>query len=311
MRPAIATVIGPGWEPGLVAHTRNSGLARVVGRCGDSAGLADVAARADAIFVGSEVPWLPEWDLDRFDLAARVIGVASDPPGAQLLEAAGIDDVIDSRTPPAGMLSFALASHPRDPGRVIEVTGPRGAPGRSEVALALAFASPHPALLIEADAAAPSLGLRMGLPLLGSGEVHQVGSVQLAPCSLTARPVHPGRVVAAITAARSVHGLTVVDGGPNSRWHQMVDVDAVVVVGEATDVGVVRLAHLCEGWMGPTPVLVINRHREDQDLRRVLRATGLEPAVVLPALDPPAQGQLPAGRMQSALKRLSVQRTAL
>src|SRR5690606_40910192 len=66
--------------------------------------------------------------------------------------------------------------------------------------------------------------------------------------------------------------------------------------------------HLCEGWMGPTPVLVINRYREDQDLRRVLRATGLEPAVVLPALDPPGQGQLPAGRMQSALKRLSIQR---
>ena len=312
MRPAIATVIGGGWERRLVEHTRATGLARLVGRCCDHAGLVDVSARADVVFIGSEAHWLPVSDLRRLAAATRLIGVATDAPGARLLDAAGVADVISADTPPAGMLAMALAECRRRPGIVVEVTGPRGAPGRSEVALALTYAT-GPAgssCLIEADHAAPSLGLRMLLPPSRPGTTHRAHGAALAPAPAGTSVAGRLQVAAHIDMSRETHATTVIDGGPHSSWHSIVDVDEVVIVGEANDVGVIRLARLCETWAGPTPHLVINRHRPGQDLRQVRRATGLEPAAVIPEHEMPRAGLLPTAAMRSALRHLRAQRTA-
>lgn len=313
MRPAIATVIGAGWEPRLVEHARATGLARLVGRCCDHAGLVDVASRADVVFIGSESHWLPASDLRQLAAATRLIGVATDTPGAKLLDAAGVSDVIGADTPPAGMLAMALAEHPRQPGRVVEVTGPRGAPGRSEVALALTYVAgaSEPSCLIEADHAGPSLGLRMMLPPARSGLMHRTRGASLVPAPAGTSVVGTVRIAGFIDSSRQTHATTVVDGGPHSAWHSIIDVEQVVIVGEASDVGVVRLARLCESWVGPTPHLVINRHREGQDLRQVRRATGLEPAAVISEHGMARPGLIPTAEMRKALRDLAPQRTAL
>ena len=313
MRPGIATVVGAGWEPRLVEHARTSGLARLVGRCCDPEGLADVARRADVVFIGSEVPWLAGSELGHLRAATRLIGVATDAPGALLLDRAGVVDVIDASTPPSGMLSVALSSLARRPGRLVEVTGPRGAPGRSEVALALAYASEDAGgvRLIELDPDAPSLGLRMALAPVPTRTVHALDRVGLDPSPVGTTAHRPSDTLRRIEDSRAVSGLVILDSGPHAVWHRMTDVDDVVLVGEATDVGVVRLARMCEAWLGPTPRLVINRHRPDQDLRRVRRATGLEPDAVIPELPMPPAGHRPPTQMVGALGGLLVQRTAL
>lgn len=307
MRPAIATVIGPGWEPRLVAHARTSGLARLVGRCYDATALVEVASRADTVYIGSDVPWLAHTDLRHLTDRTRLIGVAADAPGEKLLGRAGVAEIVDAATPPSGLLSIALAHAERDGRRLIEVTGPRGAPGRSEVALALAFAANG--CLVEADRAGPSLGLRMALPPTRQRTPVDFGDAVLCPEPAGAED--PVLDLAGLETFRNLRLTTIVDTGPDGGFHRVTDVDQVVIVGEATDVGVVRLARLCECWMGPTPALVVNRHREDQDLRRVIRATGLEPSAVIPALPTPRIGEPPHSRMRSALRALAGQRIAL
>lgn len=312
MRPAIATVIGPGWEPRLVEHARASGLARLVGRCCDFAGLEDIAARADAIFIGSETHWLRNADLRHLASITRLVGVATDGPGARLLDRAGVHDVVDATTTPSGMLTIALADRDR-PGQMIEVTGPRGAPGRSEVALALAYSARGDGgvTLIEADRTAPSLGLRMALVPSRERTRHRADGLVLhpAPVGLETEPL--ADMITLTERSRVSNAVTLVDSGPNSTWHRLVELDAVVFVGEATDVGVVRLARLCEAWLGPTPLLVLNRHRTDQDIRRVIRATGLEPVAVIPEITMPPSGSEPCHQMRKPLRSILGQRAAL
>jgi hypothetical protein len=313
VRPAIATVVGPYWESELVDHARMSGLARLVGRCRDAAGLADLASRADAVFIGSDVHWLPETDLRSMVGSTRLIGVATDGPGARLLDRVGVDEIIDASTPPDGMLSLVMLGWRPERGKLVEVTGPRGAPGRSEVALAFAYSAPavDGIALVEIDHAGPSLGLRMGLPPSSWPTTHRVEGVTLIPTPVGVDPVRVDQVLDLITTTVLHSNLTIVDAGPDSTLHRMTDIDEAVIVGEATDTGVVRLARLCEAWLGPTPHLVINRHQPDQDLRRVARATGLEPAAVIPKLPSPSNGSLPPARMRSALRGTTAQRTAL
>ena len=311
MRPSIATVVGPGWEPRLVDHARSTGLARLVGRCCDPAGLTDISPRADAIFIGSEAHWLASTDLRHLRPATRLIGVATDEPGARLLDRAGVDDIVDAHTPPAGMLSLALSRIAPPRGRLVEVTGPRGAPGRSEIALAAAFARGGSVRLVEVDHGAPSLGLRMGLRPSTQRILVSRHGVDLDPVPAGERSEPIERIIDMVNRSQFAHRSTILDAGPDSAWHLVMDVDDVIVVGEATDVGLVRLARLCEAWLGPEPQLVINRYQPDQDLRLVRRATGLEPVAVIPALSVPARGEPPVAQMVSALRATMTQRTAL
>lgn len=269
--------------------------------------LVDIAPRADTVYIGSDVPWLAHTDLHHLTDRTRLIGVATDAPGERLLDRAGVSEIVDASTPPSGLLSIALAHTERDERRLIEVTGPRGAPGRSEVALALALATNG--CLVEADRAGPSLGLRMALPPTRLRTPVDFDDAVL--CPEPAGVEEPELDLAALETLRNLRLSTIVDTGPDGGLHRVADVDQVVIVGEATDVGVIRLARLCERWMGPTPTLVVNRHRPDQDLRRVIRATGLEPCAVIPTLPDPRVGEPPHPRMRSALRALADQRIAL
>lgn len=307
MRPTIATVVGPDWEPRLVSHARTTGLARLVGRSSDLASLVEAASRADAIFIGSDVPWLTDVDFGLFADRTRIVGVASDTPGAALLDRAGAHQVVDATTPPAALLAIAMSCTQGDDRQLVEVTGPRGAPGRSEVALAMAWESG--ACLIEADRGAPSLGLRMVLPPDHVRRTHERDRMLLSPepIGVDSAPLD-AKAIEMLGGARRA---TILDAGPGSVWHRSVPVDVSVIVGEATDVGVVRMARLCEQWTGPTPLLVVNRHTPDQNIRNVIRATGLEPAAVIPLLPMPVPGSPPTGRMRAAVAGLVAQRTAL
>lgn len=304
MRPAIATVAGLGWEQELVRHARATGRARLLGRCTDPVSLREIAPRVDVLFLGSEVPWLDEVDVTAMRLVTHVVGVAGDRPGARLLAELGVDDIVAGTTPPAGLLAMATLHAPPPTRHVIEVTGPRGAPGRSEVAFALVHAAARrgPSVLVELDTDAPSLGIRAGLPP-GTRRMHPTDGPSLLPI-----PIGRGRSPLAGALVESVagaHRVTVLDGGPASEWHLRTDVDRVVVVGEATPCGLVRLAALFAEWTGPVPDLVVNRHVPGQDLDRVRAATGLEPAAVIPVLDD-MRGTCPHPRMERLLEPLAV-----
>jgi hypothetical protein len=312
VRPSIATVVGGVWEPRLIEMARGGSGARLVGRCSDLASLAGVAPHVDAIFIGSDAPWIHEADLRSLHLVTRLIGVASDAPGRRLLVAAGVEEIIESTTSPAGMLALATATMASDRGAVVEVTGPRGAPGRSEVALAMAFAGAarEPIAMLELDFDAPSLGLRLAVSPTPTLEIHRVSpllSILPAPCRPSGLDVTPELV----RTAAGLHTFTILDTGPDSRWHRRIDVDHVVFVGEATGIGVIRLARMCATWTGPTPQLVVNRHRPDQDLASVVRATGLEPHAVIPMLEPPPPGRPPHPAMRSVVGALLGQRAAV
>lgn len=306
MRPAVVTVVGGAWEQLLVERARRSGAARLVGRCLDLAGLESVVDRADLVYVGSDTPWLPGADLRPLTGIAAFVGVALDEPGARLLRHAGVDEIVHPEAAVADLPGRAASLLP-DAGHIVEVTGPRGAPGRSEVALALAHVRPG-AALVELDTPAPSLGLRMGLPPARSRNPIERGGIVFDPA-----PVGGGGRIAdrlrTVERARARNLHTVVDSGPDSSLHRLVDVDEVVVVGTACEIGVFRLARLCEAWTGPTPSLVINRWTDGQDLGRVVRATGLEPAAVIPVSVQPEIGAPPPPAMLRAVA--AVQRTAL
>lgn len=310
MRPAIATVVGGRWEQLLVDHARTSGVARLVGRCTDLAGLEAVADRTDLVYLGSDAPWLAEVDLRPLARLTTIVGVALDTPGARLLHRAGVQEVVGPETALADLPGRIACLLP-DTGRLIEVTGPRGAPGRSEIALALAhLLAGMGTALLELDMAAPSLGLRMALPPTRTRRLVSRDGIVFDPAPVAASG---GAAIAdrmrAVEHTRAGHRHTIVDSGPDSVLHRLVDVDEVVLVGTACDTGVFRLARLCETWTGPTPSLIVNRYQEGQDLRRVVRATGLEPTAVVPLVQVPAAGTAPAPEMMRSVA--VVQRTAL
>ena len=290
MRPAVATTAGSRWEEDLANVARTTGLVRLLGRCTDVESVRALIDRIDVLFVDSETPWLG-------DLAAglpasvAVIGVAADAPGTRRLRDAGVTEVVGEITPPDRLLHLAVALAPTRGSTIVGVTGPRGAPGRSEVSLALATAWSRqvPTALIERDADAPSVGLRLGLA--PTVETHAIpGGPTVVPAQLGQSSAVRDALAARVVAA---HRLTVMDLGP---WAPgMWTGDVPVLVGEVSPVGVVRLARICSAWDGPVPMLVVNRSADQADLRTIRAATGLEPSAVVPRV------QIPSGRTASEI----------
>lgn len=124
---------------------------------------------------------------DLHDRRRRVLGVfeREEPSGRTMLEALGVDRVIESDASPHEILeALALVgvddrrdlpvgapgadrqrAAERRAGRITVVRGPSGA-GATEVAVALAAASSRPrCVLLDADEVAPSVAARLGLPI--------------------------------------------------------------------------------------------------------------------------------------------------
>ncbi|MDX1690069.1 MAG: hypothetical protein R3290_03490 [Acidimicrobiia bacterium] len=311
MIPRIATVLSArDWESRLVAHARETAAVRLVLRAYRPADVEGRTGDLDAVVAGAETSWVTPARIGAWRRSGiRVVGIhpAGDRPARDRLVAAGADDVLADDTPSEGITrAVRLLDPPAAPtgpprGRVTAVVGPRGAPGRTEIAfgLATAFSDTHDTLLVDLDLEAPALAVRLGLAprpdvLDASDGVHATGTLEdtalrgrnrLSVLVASHRPDQPGlRPEAAddlLTAAAARFERVVVDAGITS---DPVGADDVVLVADASPTGIVRAAHMTDAWTGPRPTLVLNRvPREDAAdvVTAVRRWTGLDPAAVV------------------------------
>ncbi len=315
--PRLATVVtARPWESELVAFARATGTARVVARLCEPAELERIADAVDVVVVGAETPWATPALLRRWSRRGLpIIGVfpAGDQPAARLLRAGRPAEVFaDSAPAPAIVAAARLLALDRPPvrpeGALVGVLGPPGAPGRSELALALAWgmAADRRTLLVDLDRSAPSLAVRLGLPPrpdagtvgdliraegeLGAGALHRVGDLDVipGPAPSASGPISDGLLAEVVLAARGSFEAVVADLGPAVGDDPLVATcDRVVLVCEASPVGLVRGATLAADWCGPTPELVLNRtvpeaEEAEEAVAAARRWIGLEPAAVVP-----------------------------
>jgi MinD-like ATPase involved in chromosome partitioning or flagellar assembly len=312
----VATVLSAReWESRLVAAARSSATVRLVLRAFLPGEVSEQTESLDIVVVGSETPWattarLMAWRRD----GLRVVGVhpVGDRPAADRLRAAEVDLVLPDDLGAEGMLREIRLIEPaahRAEGTapLVVVTGPRGAPGRTEIALALAWNSSGrvPTTLIDADLDAPALAVRLGIPprpdladavdsVHGSGSLplallHDIGRLAVLPGSHRPGepPLRPEPIFDVVDAARYSRKV-VVDAGP---WPANLEVTKAateaVIVAEGSPLGIVRAAAVTSEWTGPPPRLVLNRVRpadRSEVVAAIRRWTGLEPAAVIPPL---------------------------
>ena len=290
MRPALATVLSARtWEPTLVRLARASALARVVGRAWESTTI-DTSG-PDVVVVGAETAWLSKALVAAWQGVGRaVVGVhRSDAPDERAaVIALGVDAAVgDDDVEQILLRACRMASHPRPIGPLVAVTGPRGAPGRSTVALAIG-AGLADATVVDADPE-PNLGPLLGLPpgpirddlvrsLRASGTIpgiHRTAGTRVwAPFG----PI-PGEALSCLRAS----GPVVVDAGPFPAPSLPAGTSLDVFVVDASAVGIVRAGTALHAWEGRPPALVLNGVVQQEDALRACRAaTGLEPAAVIP-----------------------------
>lgn len=313
VRPAIATVtsVRP-WERELAEAARRSGLVRLVARCTDPDQLHAVAPMSDAVFIGSGTPWLTVEGVRALAATTTVVAIVSGPsdPMVRLFRAAGVSEVIPESAPVMTALTAAISAPrvecPQRLTPTITVTGARGAPGRTEVALALGWALGPATLVAELDVDAPSLGLRAGIPprppTAATLDAAASSPAAFGPISLFAPPVAAGPLRSSIVAniveaARPRYDWLVLDTGPDPAHIR----GEPIVVCDPSPVGIVRCATLLAAWTAAPPLLVVNRSDEGTDLILVRRATGLDPIALLPRCATPHPGEPPPIEMVDAL----------
>jgi hypothetical protein len=299
MRTSVATILTPAaWEPELVAAARRTGRVRIAARCSDPAAAQAAASRVGAMVAGSGTPWLSSGAVDGWRRSgARVVGVveAGDRAARGRLRRVGCDLVVDD-DPELLLESIApIGARPGGPsGAWFVVTGPRGAPGRTEVALGLALALGPPVLLVEADRAAPSLGLRLGLPPERRRPRPRPWS------SISAVTMSPGTTPAELDGvAASWAGPVVIDVGPDPVEARRRRPARTVVVASATPVGLVRAAAFLSAAADLRPHLVLNRC-DPGDVPAVAAVLG-PAAAAIPELSARWEGP-PDPRMVDALR---------
>ncbi|MGF1665806.1 MAG: hypothetical protein ACFCVC_05995 [Acidimicrobiia bacterium] len=329
MRPAVATVLTAlPWERELVTSARLGGMVRILGRCRSAFDVDQTLERIDAVVVGAETGWLSSALLRRWrSRGVTVVGMLApgDRPAAEMMNAGEVDAVFAHDEPPMRVLSAIVSgiATPRPKtatGALATVVGPRGAPGRSEVALALAWATAvrRRTLLVELDDDAPGLGLRLGLvpgpgldrsdpALAAAPRYRRHDPIELLTLPLGAGPLSRALTSRVIEAAREEFGALVVDGGPVLPEALGHDPGTPVLVLEPTPTGLVRAARMVTAWQGPEPLVVVNRVGRDEEgaVRLVRAAIGLEPTAVVAELARPEQGQPPPATMVEALRAVS------
>ncbi len=284
----IATVVSS-WEPRFVRAARSSGIVQVAARCLTARELAPHLPGIHAVMVGADVPWLDGAAVRFWQRAGvAVVGIGANRAEREILERLGCDAVFDPAVDPVRVLGASGAAA-RPGGEVVWVAGPRGAPGRTEIALGLAWAaSAHSrVLLVEADSGAPSLGLRLGL--LPATDLSPVAA---GPIDVVVPPPAWGPLAGHVLdrlflAALSSYDVVVIDTGTDmSPWR-------CVMVVQATPVGLVRAARMLSDRL-ERPFLVANRVSTPDQVRAVRAATGLEPEAVVGVHPPPPHGPHPA-----------------
>jgi MinD-like ATPase involved in chromosome partitioning or flagellar assembly len=312
----VATVLSAReWEARLVAAARSSATVRLVLRAFLPTEVSDQADNLDVVVVGSETPWATTARLISWRRhGIRVVGVhpTGDRPAAERLRAAAADLVLPDDLSAEAMLREIRLIEPaatRTEGTapLLAVTGARGAPGRTEVAVAMAWSASGvvPTTLIDADLDAPGVAIRLGIPprpdladaveaVHGAGTLstpllHQIG--RLAVLAGSHRPgeppLRPELVFDVVDAART-RGPVVVDTGPWPANQEIIKAATdAVIVADGSPTGIVRAAGVTSEWTGPPPRLVVNRvhpmHRADIEVA-IRKWTGLEPHAWIPPL---------------------------
>ncbi|MBT8197004.1 MAG: hypothetical protein KJO84_00745 [Acidimicrobiia bacterium] len=306
----VATVLSPReWESNLVAHAQATGAIALTQRIYLPEELDPEIV--DVVVAGAETAWVTAAQVAAWKQAGlSVVGVfpRADRPAARLLEVGGADEILDDSTQPEDIVQAIRFLGPNvrvdgdGLGEVVAVTGPRGAPGRTEVAVALAWEwkSNRRVLLIDCDTSAPSLAIRLGVaprPDLtdAADEVRELGlmtdesihhwrglDVVVGSHRPTDQALRTELIEDVIEAARQRFEVVVLDCAPTRDDRLVKRADHAVLVTEASARGLVRAADLVEHWGGPLPALVINHVDTEStaDVARTARRwTGLEPAV--------------------------------
>jgi len=309
----VATVLSAReWEARLVTAARASASVRLVLRAFLPDEVIERSHELDVVVVGSETPWASTARLGAWMRAGvRVVGIhpVGDRPAADRLAAAGVDLTLSDDLPAETILRefrlLAPAAARPDPSQpLIAVTGGPGAPGRTEIALGLAWiiSGRGPCTLVDADLTAPGVAVRLGIaprPDLADAvdHVHESGSVPPSLIHPAGRlgiitgshrpgepPLRPEPVFDVIDALRST-GPVIADTGTWPLGVEVVKAATVaVVVADSSPTGIVRAANLLGEWAGPPPRLVLNRvHAGTPDaLTAARRWTGLEPTALVP-----------------------------
>lgn len=176
------------FEPQLLAGSANAGI-DVRRRCVDAADLLGACLSAPGLVavITAGLPRLSAEAVSRLRAAgAQVVGIAVHPGDRVALDNLGVSEVLDA-TVSAEELLESLAHHLHlsagmvgvwnvEPvsisaigevkkGRLIAVWGPAGAPGRTTTAMLLAqsLSAQGRTVIIDADTAAPSVALKLGL----------------------------------------------------------------------------------------------------------------------------------------------------
>lgn len=316
MTPRVATVLSArDWEPELVSVMRESATARLVLRAYQPSELEDRRDEIDVVIAGAETSWVTSAAVSTWRRRGlRVVGVypASDAPARRILETGGADEVVEETLAPEAKIAAiravaadGAAEEPTKTGVLVAVTGSRGAPGRTEVALALAWnlTGDLKTLVLDADLEAPSLAIRLGLPArpdladaadtcritgdLSTDVVHERDGVSFVVGSH--RPGEPplrrSLVGDVVDAALGRFDVVVADLGPYGGDAELLkQADSAVLVASGDAVGIVRAARTAAEWAGPPPALVLNRVTGQSSRESVIAARqwlGLDPVAVI------------------------------
>ena len=343
----VATVLSARpWEGDLVAHARSTAAIRLVMRAFRPG---DIEARADEIDVvvaGGDVPWVTPGQVVAWRrIGLLVVGVhpVGDRPAMELFELGGADEVLADDLSADSIVQALRFLAPRDrvdtdpAGVSVAVVGARGAPGRTEVALALAWnwSAAHTVGLIDLDLEAPAVAVRLGLAArpditdaadsvrshgsLSRTLIQNVGKVGVVVGSHRhgEAPLRETLAEEVVEAAKARWQRVVVDlGGADPDSPLLKRADQAVLVVDSSPVGLVRGARYVAEWAGPPPKLLLNRVRPS-DKRQVtaaaLRWTGMEPAALVrddPRIAVAARaGAPPHKRLRRDLARIDVNET--
>lgn len=317
MTVRVATVLSVrDWEPNLVAHARDTASVKVVLRAFQPRDIENSVNDIDVVVAGGDVAWVTPHQISTWRrLGLAVVGVVpgGDHPAASLLELGGAAEVLPDTTDMATLVQAIRFVAPRHKveesalrGTVTAVVGARGAPGSTEVACAHAFslAREGPTILIDADLSGPALAVRLGIaprPDLtdAADSVRSEGALD-SSCTRTVRdlevipgshregeaPIRDAMLAGLVEAAASQYPNVILDVGSTPLADDTLDiVDAVLLVVEATPVGIVRAAQVTSSWFGPTPAIVVNKvasSNRSEVIEAVRRWTGLDPVAVIP-----------------------------
>jgi MinD-like ATPase involved in chromosome partitioning or flagellar assembly len=317
-RPRVATVLSAReWESSFAGIARSTSLVRLVARAYEPEDLDRRANDLDVVVAGAETAWVTPTAIYRWrrkGLGVLGLHPPGDRPGRRLLTIGGADEVLPDTTPPERLLHVVRTlrrmdlTNPPETAGLVAVTGSRGAPGISEIALALAWGlaeEGHRTLLIDLDRNGPSLSVRLGLQpspdvahavdeVLYSGTfpstVNQVGPLALLagpPASRTG-PLTSALINEVLHAASGPFRQIVVDLGVGEPDDPLLyRASSRILTCEATPKGLIRAAATVEHWAAPPPMLVLNRtpgNDQDDAVRAARQWLGLDPKVVIPQL---------------------------